>query len=145
MRHPKIRNPVVSWLLTLLTGGIYFLFWVWAVANELNVAEEREVFNVRRWRLQFLLLHGFAYLAVIIAVRTGVLSPAIFAVLCLIAFYISVQVVIGCYIKQKDRELGTGAAYSNGIFLVLFWCIANLGVAYMQAGINRIIISERSR
>ena len=134
----------MSWLLVFLTGGVYSLFWIWGVANELNSAERREVFKVRRWRLIFLLLIAALFLAVIVAEWLNVWSPVLLVAVCLLTFWVSVQVAIGGYIKRKDRELGTGAAYSNGIFLILFWCVANLGVAYMQVGINRIVRTERS-
>ena len=40
------------------------------------------------------------------------------------------------------RELNTGAQYSHTTLLVLFWIVANTGIAYMQSGINRIISKQ---
>lgn len=143
-RYPRIRNPVVSWLLTVATG-LYVLFWSWAVANELNAAEEREIFNVQRWRRLFLLLVLVVFVALVLALQADFIFPLVVATVLLLVFYLRVQLDFGNYIKSKDRQLQTGASYSNAVFLFLFWFVANLGVLYMQVGINRVIRQQRGR
>jgi hypothetical protein len=141
---PKIRNPFVSWLLTVFTGGTYLIFWAWLIANELNTAEKRAVFKIDIWRRTFFIL-TFAALVGFVVVKTN--NPIFFLVvfLCMFSLFIYVQFAIGNYIKSKDIELNTGKTYSNAMSVILLWFVANLGVAYMQASINRIIRLERER
>lgn len=142
---PKTRSPLVTWLLTVITGGIYLFYWAWRVANELNSAEGKKVLRTDLWARAFTVLLIIAFVGVLIAAYSG--NPLLFAgaVLLLFAFFVCVQLSIGNYIKEKDRQLNTGASFSNALSLVLLWMVANTGVAYMQAGINRVITNERAR
>ncbi len=81
----------------------------------------------------------------IMIMRTG--NPFFFLVLflLLLSFYIYVLFAFGNYIKLKDVELNTGSSFSNLLSIFLFWFVANLGIAYLQSGINRIIEHERMR
>lgn len=143
--YPKIRSPLVSWLLTIATGGIYLIFWAWRVANELNSAENQTIFKVDAWRKAFVLLLVFAVVGFVFAIRAD--NPLFFivTVLCLFGLSIYIQIAIGNYVKSKDIELSTGGTYSNVISIILLWMFANLGIAYMQSSINRIIRYERAR
>jgi ABC-type Na+ efflux pump permease subunit len=142
---PQIRHPFVTWLLTVLTGGLYLVYWAWRVASELNGAEGKKVLSTGLW--------AKAFIAILIAVFVGLLFtgysgnpvPFFVAALLLFAFFVYVQLSIGNYIKAKDRQLNTGASFSNALSFVLLWMVANVGVAYMQAGINRVITNERAR
>lgn len=120
------------------------IFWTWRVANELNNAENRTIFKVDAWRKSFFLLLVFAVVNIVFAIRAD--NPLLFivTVLCLFGFFIYIQIVIGNYVKSKDIELNTGGTYSNTVSVILLWMFANLGVAYMQSGINRIIRYERA-
>ena len=141
--YPKIRSPLISWLLTIATGGIYLIFWAWLVANELNNAENQIVFKVETWRKVFVVLMILAVVGFVVATRTD--NPLLFIVstFCLFGLFIYVQIAIGNYVKLKDTELNTGVTFSNTVSVILLWIVANLGVAYMQSGINRIITHER--
>jgi hypothetical protein len=143
--YPKVRNPVVSWLLSLVTGGIYLSYWVWQVATELNNAEERTVFPVTGWRNAAFALFGLTAAGAVVAFQTK--NPLLFfaLALCLIAFFVHVQISIGNYIKAKDDQLSTGVKFSNTMSVGLFWLVANTGVAYMQSAINRVIRHEQAR
>ena len=143
--HPKVRSPVVSWLLTVATGGVYLFYWAWQVATELNNAEERTVFPVKRWRNAAFALFALTAAGAVVAFQTQ--SPLVFfaLALCLLAFFVHVQIHIGNYIKAKDAQLATGVEFSNTMSIVLFWLVANTGVAYLQSGINRVIRHEQAR
>lgn len=143
--YPKIRNPLTSWLLTVLTSGIYLIFWAWRVANELNAAENRIVLNAKAWRQAFLAMLAFVLASFMFAAQTHNLVPVLAASFLLFGLYVHVQVAIGNYIKSKDRALGTGASFSNFVSVFLLWFVFNLGIVYMQHGINRIIEHERAR
>lgn len=143
--YPKLRRPFVSWLLTVFTGGIYFLFWVWNIANEVNSSENRIVFPVKQWRIITLTLYMLAAVGIVITKMTS--SPLFFfgVAIFLLGYFLYVQISIGNYIKKKDVELITGKEFSNTLSIFLFWMVANIGVAYMQFGINRIIRCDRAR
>jgi glucan phosphoethanolaminetransferase (alkaline phosphatase superfamily) len=143
--HPKIRSPFISWLLTVLTGGIYIFFWAWQVASELNSAEQKQVFPVKLWRNTAIVLYGLALVGVLLAINSQTPLLFITTCLCLLGFILYIQVSIGNYIKNKDVQLNTGSNFSNAVSILLFWLVANTGVAYMQSGINRIIRHEQAR
>jgi len=142
--YPKIRSPLASWLLTVFTGGIYLIFWSWRVATELNSAENRTVFRVDIWRRAFVALLFLTVVGAVVAAKMN--NPIILLVtaLCLFSLFVHVQLAIGNYIKSKDIQLNTGGSYSHTVSIVLFWFVANLGVVYMQSGINRAIRHERA-
>ena len=142
--HPKIRSPLTTWLLTIFTGGIYLLFWVWLIANELNTAEKRTVFNVDIWRKVFGALMFLALVTFVVAVTSN--NPVYFLITALftLILFFHIQLSFGNYIKSKDVQLNTGNTYSNSLSIFLFWFVANLGVAYMQSGFNRVIGHERA-
>ena len=143
--QPKIRSPLSTWLLTIITSGIYLPFWAWRIANELNTAEKRTVFKVDIWRKAFLSLMLLALVSFVVVINSN--NPIYFLVImiCLLILFINVQLSIGNYIKLKDVELNTGKKYSNSMSIFLLWLVANTGVAYMQSGINRIITHEREK
>ncbi len=142
--YPQVRSPLASWLLTVFTGGIYLVFWFWRVANELNSAENKNVFDVGLWRSSFfaLLLLAVAGFAITASTKNPMLL--LVSILGLFGLCLHVQVTIGNYIKSKDNGLAIGKSYSNGVSVTLLWLGASLGVAYMQSGINRIIEHERA-
>lgn len=142
---PRIRHPLATWLLTVFTSGLYFFYWAWRIASELNSAEGRIVLNAPLWkRLLFAFLPAI-FVTFIVMVHSG--NPVLFFVVAVafFAFLLYVQFSIGNYIKAKDRELNTGRSFSNALSFVLFWMLANIGAAYMQIGINRVIQGERAR
>jgi amino acid permease len=141
--QPKIRSPLATWFLTIITSGIYLPFWAWNIANELNTAEKRTVFKVDFWRKAFLFLMLLVLVSFVIAVNSNNPIYVLVTTLCLLILFINVQLSIGNYIKLKDVELNTGKVYSNSLSIFLLWLVANTGVAYMQSGINRIITHER--
>lgn len=143
--HPKIRSPLVSWLLTVTTGGIYLLFWTWLVASELNGAEQKKVFPVKLWRNTAIILYGLALIGLLLAINSKTPLLFIIACLCLLGLFLYIQVSIGNYIKNKDVQLNTGGNFSNALSILLFWLVANTGVAYMQSGINRLIRHGQAR
>ncbi len=143
--YPKIRSPFVSWLLTVATGGIYLFFWVWLVASELNCAEQKKVFPVKLWGNNAIILYGLAFIGFLLAVNSETQFLFIAACLCLLGFFLYIQVSLGNYIKNKDIQLNTGGNFSNAVSILLFWLVAITGVAYMQSGINRIIRYEQAR
>lgn len=143
--HPKIRNPFISWLLTVATGGIYLFFWAWLVASELNSAEKKKAFPVKLWRNTAIILYGLALVGFLLAINDGTPFLFIAVCLCLLGFFLYIQVAIGNYIKSKDVQLNTGGNFSNALSIFLFWIVANTGVAYMQSGINRVIRHEQAR
>jgi hypothetical protein len=145
LMYPKIRSPFVSWLLTVATGGIYLFFWAWLVASELNGAEQKKVFPVKLWRNTAIILYGLAFIGFLLAVNSETQLLFIAACLCLLGFFLYIQVSIGNYIKNKDIQLNTGGNFSNALSIFLFWLVANTGVAYMQSGINRVIRHEQAR
>lgn len=145
--YPKARNPFVCWLLTVATSGIYAAVWVWRVTTELNNAENQPIFKVRIWRNTFIPLYLAALLGAVWSWQSRSLDSFLLTAslaLCLIAFMVHVQVSIGNYIKSKDIKHNSGASYSNTLSVVLFWLVANTGIAYMQCGINRVIQNERT-
>ena len=97
--HPKIRSPLVSWLLTVMTGGIYLFFWVWLVATELNNAEQKNVFPVKLWRNATVTLYILALVGFLLALNAVTSLLAVAAILGLVGLFLSVQVSIGNYIK----------------------------------------------
>ena len=114
------------------------------IANELNGAENKAVFKVDVWRNLFIALLLLSLAGFIVTVNTNNPLLLLAAILGLFGLCIYVQLAIGNYVKSKDIELNTGASYSNGVSVVLLWLVANIGVAYMQSGINRVIQHERS-
>lgn len=118
---PRIRRPLVSWLLTIVSGGVYLLFWVWNIANELNSAERTTVLNVNLWRKMFMTLLFLSFLGFIWLLRTS--NPILFIMCGVLVFglCIHVQLTIGRYIQTKDVELGTGASFSNALSITLLW------------------------
>jgi glucan phosphoethanolaminetransferase (alkaline phosphatase superfamily) len=142
---PQIRRPLVTWLLTVLTGGIYLCYWAWRVASELNSAEGKKVLNTDFWVKALISLLVAVFVGVLVTLYSGNPIPFFAVALLLFAFFVYVQLSIGNYIKAKDRQLNTGASFSNALSFVLLWMVANVGVAYMQAGINRVITNERAR
>lgn len=135
----------MSWLLTVFTGGIYLIFWSWRVATELNSAENRTMFSTETWRKAFASLLLLMVVGAVVAAKMN--NPIIFILtaLCLFSFFVHVQLAIGNYIKLKDIQLNTGESYSHTVSIVLLWVVANVGVAYMQRALNRIIRQERGR
>lgn len=143
--YPKVRSPLVSWLLTVATGGAYLFFWAWRIAKELNSAEKRMVFPIVWWRNTTLVLFGLAVVGAVVAIQTKNPFLLCAVLLCLFGFFVYVQISIGNYIKAKDAQLETGGEFSNAVSVVLLWLVANTGVAYMQLGINRVIRHEQAR
>ena len=145
--NARTRKPVVTWLLTVGTSGIYVFFWVWRVGTEFNSDAQREVLPVRKWRNAYAVLLGLTLAALLWAVQWEGKLIRLFPLLLLaalqFALFLYVQIAIGNYIKSKHKELHTGESYSHAVSLILFWLVANLGVAYMQSGINTIIAYEQ--
>jgi cytochrome bd-type quinol oxidase subunit 2 len=139
-REIRARSPIMCWALAVITSGLYSVYWTWRIGNELNEYEGKEIFNVKRWRELFLILHAGVVVTLVWAVRDDRLAP-IFLVLVagLFGFYIYVHVSIGNYIKDRNRSLGVRDAYSNAVFLFLFWVIANTGIIYLQSALNRVV------
>ena len=142
---PQIRSPFLTWLATVGTGGIYLCYWAWRVASELNSAEGRTVLNADFWKWALIGLLAASFVSVLVMAHSGNAIPVLGVLALLFAFLVYVQLSIGNYIKAKDRQLNTGASFSNALSFVLLWMVANTGVAYMQAGINRVIAKERAR
>ena len=142
---PRLRSPLRTWLLTVFTSGLYIFYWAWRVANELNGAEGKLVLNAPLWKHLFFAFLPTMFVAFLVTLYSG--NPILFVVVALafFAFLLYVQFSIGNYIKAKDKELNTGATFSNTLSFILFWMVANVGAAYMQGGINRVIRGERAR
>lgn len=143
--HPKVRSPIITWLLTVVTSGIYLFYWVWLVASEFNSAENRKVFPINLWRNTAIILFAFAFIGVVVAIQADNLLLLFADIACLFGFFLYVQLSIGNYIKEKDAQLKTGENFSNAASILLLWLVANTGVAYMQSGINRVIRHEQAR
>lgn len=143
--YPKVRSPILAWLLTVISGGLYFFVWVWLVTKEINSAEERNVFPIQCWKNIAILSLILEIIGFIVAIKVN--NPILLLLVALLIFGLisHAQTSIGSYIKNKDLELRTGEKFSNLLSVVLFWLVANTGVAYMQSGINRIIRNEQSR
>ena len=45
MQKGQVRNPIVVYILTLVTCGLYGLFWIKTTSEEMNAALGREEFN----------------------------------------------------------------------------------------------------
>lgn len=123
-------------------------FWVWRLSNEINFAEQLEVFPVTLWRRVFLILLAFIFLVLLFIATIDSIWPIILLfVLMLFSLFFTTQVMItiGGYIQKKDKQLATGEFFSNTLCMILMFMLANAGVAYMQAGINRIIKEHQSK
>lgn len=142
---PRLRNPLITWLLTAATGGIYLPFWAGNVATELNQAEGRTVFPVKAWRLALVVLLVLYVAGLVVTVETGEAWAVVTAALMLFGLCIHVQLAIGNYIKRKDQELNTRGSYSHLASMLLLWMFAYYGVAYVQRSLNRIIRRSRAR
>lgn len=145
--YPKIRKPLITWMLTLITGGIYLPFWIWRLSKEINFAEQFEVFPVTLWKRVFLTLLAFIFLVLLfIAIIDSMWPTIVLFVLMLLGLFFIIQVMstIGGYIQKKDKQLGTGESFSHALCMILMFMLANAGVAYIQAGINRIIKEQQS-
>lgn len=142
---PKIRSPLLTWLLTVITGGIYLVFWAWLAANELNFAERKNVFNTQLWRKLFITSIFLGVVGIIVIKRAGTPLPLLVSFSLLLGLFLNVQLAFGNYVKSKDAELNTGSNFSNALSALLFWFVGNVGIAYLQSGINRIIRHERAK
>lgn len=143
--YPKIRSPLVTWLLTTITGGIYLLYWGWRVAGELNGAENKMVFNVAGWRNAFIILFLLSLAAPTLFAKAGSMFPFLLLAAGFLSLFVYVQITIGNYIKQKYAELNIDKSYSNLLSLILLWFVFNLGIVYMQSSINLIIKHEMAK
>ncbi|MDT8318666.1 MAG: hypothetical protein RQ824_11875 [bacterium] len=143
--YPRIRNPLVVWLLTTLTSGLYLLYWGWRVAAELNSAEEKRVFNIAAWRNAFLVLFLLSMAGPMLLVGLDVTYFLLLIMSGFLSIFVYVQITIGDYIKQKYEELNIDKSYSNVLSFILLWFVLNLGIVYMQSSINRIIKHERAK
>ena len=96
------------------------------------------------WRNLLITSIGLTLAGVVLAIQMDNPFLLMTAAAFLFGFHVYVQVYIGNYIKQKDAQLKTGGNFSNTVSVLLFWLVANTGVAYMQSGINRVINHERA-
>lgn len=143
--YPRIRNPLVTWLLTALTSGLYLLYWGWRVSAELNSAEGKMVFNIAAWRNAVLVLFLLNMLGAMFLVKVDVTCFLVLFMVGFLSLFLYVQITIGNYIKQKYAELNIDKSYSNVLSIILLWFVLNLGIVYMQSSINLIIKHERAK
>ena len=111
----------------------------------LQKKEKKNVFNIEIWRKVFVSMLSLTFIGVVWTLWTKNPITILVLIPLILSLCIYVQLAIGNYIKTKDIELKTGASFSNVVSIFLFWFVANLGVAYMQGGINRVIEHERKR
>jgi hypothetical protein len=143
----KIRSPILAWILTIISSGIYVFLWVHRVCNEINQAERKVIFNISVWKK----ILGLLFIVSIITMGLFIQTPRpdspelaiLFSIFTItIIFYLYVQIKIGAYIKQKQISSSISGNYSNILSILLFWIFIGTGIIYMQLNINRIIESE---
>lgn len=142
--YPKIRNPILVWVLTIVTLGLYLIYWGYTVSKELNFAEEKTVLALDRWRKMFFSLIGFILIGILLVKIAGIGMPVIVAFFLANVFYVYVQISIGNYIIKKQKELNLSETYWHAISLGLMYFFFSAGISYMQYCINEVIETERA-
>lgn len=143
--YPKIRSPLLVWLFTILSGGLYLFYWCYRVSAELNAAEEQMVLKVNEWGAGSLVAVALLIILTINPLLAGFVFPGMILVFYVLGLFLYVQISIGRYIRSKENTLKLDNQYNHWISLLLMWFVMNIGVAYIQQHINKIIDAERSK
>jgi phosphatidylglycerophosphate synthase len=142
--YPKIRNPNVVWLLSLLTGGLYSIYWVGCISKEINFAEEKSVLPISQWtKMLFLclLIYICAFVSLAINGNPALLMAASFYWLWLV---VKVYKTVANYVKSKQETYSDASPISpgKGSMLLFLWCA---GMPYLQNNLNKVITYEQQR
>ena len=141
---PQIsRSPLIAWLMTIFSGGVYSFFWVARVCSDINHAEGKPIFNLTNWLKTIIILFTVSIITMAIFIqrpRPDSLALVILIVNCLITllFFLSIQLKIGSYIQKKQFEILKSKPYSHTVSIILLWLLVGTGVIYIQSSLNKI-------
>ena len=142
--YPKIRSPILVWALAAITG-VYLFYWGYIVCKELNAAEEKSIFPVEKWKLNFFLV-SLLLLASLFSLPPEQLGlPLLVAMLLLLFLMIQVFTALSVYIVEKQQQLQIEPRFNTFLGFMLLFFVANTGLIYLQSTINGIINKERAR
>jgi len=134
----NVRSPIATWLLFMITGGLYIVYWIVKVTSEINKAEEKEIFPRRQWGVIFMvwLLIYSASLSLVFAGEGFSLYLGI--VIVFFGFSFHVFTSIGTYVAIKQHYMQSPSPIKpiGAYFLLFAW---GIGLLYLQTNLNSVI------
>jgi hypothetical protein len=148
----KTRKPVLVWLFTFITGGIYFLYWLFSLIEEINIYNKEEKINFRKLILKFsCILSVFVILFSIISfLINSLIGSNEFNPILIILFFICwafgiywiVLIVITLRkisIELQQIQIKNNVLPIDSILTVVLFFFYFIGIIYLQNHINKTI------
>ena len=106
----EVRNPTTVWLLSVVTCGLYGLYWYYTMMNELKNYLQKEEINP--------------------------MMDIIISLVCsLYALYLPIK--YGKYIQEAQMRAGLPNPEDQGVRFLLFMFLCGYGYAKMQEELNK--------
>lgn len=149
----KIRNPVIVYILSVITGFIYFYFWMTFIMKEINTLLGEKVFAIKSKAIIIFVLFiantlfsGFLFnnnpyapnlLSMFIDIRLLMFIEIVVTVFYLLIIYTYLRQMAG-YIAELEAEFDLDKPISKRKTFILSW-LGMFSVIYIQIHMNRVI------
>jgi threonine/homoserine/homoserine lactone efflux protein len=64
----KKRKPVLVWLFSLLTGGIYLIYWLFSLIEEINAYNKKEKINYKKTVIKFSVVLSLFFILILLCI-----------------------------------------------------------------------------
>jgi len=143
----KKRSPVAVFLLSIITFGIYDIYWLVVTKKELNAKTKIHTPTVWLLFAPYILIFGFAVIAGIMAAGSSPSASSTnsaFAVFTLVLYGLSFLLILPItfywfFNFSKAVHEYTSGKMSTGVSFLLLWLLHLLGVAIIQDTFNDMI------
>ncbi len=145
----KKRNPGLVFLFTFLSGGVYFIYWIFSLVEEINYYRKQEVIKYKPLIIKFLVVF-FAYMVLFFLLfdlirleEWSILFFISFITCFALAIYWFVLIIgtirkIGKEVKKIQDEKNANDKISVDLLTVLM-LVDFVGIVYLQYYINKLI------
>lgn len=137
------RSPVLHWLFTFLTLGVYGFWWLCLMAREVTALGGGDVVTVhKRTRLFFggavvyyAIILGFACIGV--SDRQSPTLMPLMLVACALGFALQCSLFyLPIYVARRLRRISGDSAPGSATAVILTCCLFFLGLPYLQIYLN---------
>jgi hypothetical protein len=144
----RTRSPVLYYVATLVTSGIFVFFWLYTMMADLNAINGRRVINARVITavLVVIAIYGTSIIAIGNPAReasepfhTLVVIFVVTWLLMVIGIFILMTRIYALTLKAEDRNFTFGNAASIVGLSLLWWA----SLPYLQVKINRLVRKSR--
>lgn len=154
---PIPHSPAVAFIFGLLSGGVYFFYWIYRMMRDINSLSSSPVFKIKRiirFSVMYLFVYCilFAYLGLLLITRNQEREPQILSYSIFLWVMSFGWIAFGAYLLfkisealsqiQKKHAL-TLIASPNRAILLFFLCF--LVVPYLQKHLNSLLIQKSSK